>query len=41
VGALDHAEGDTMWRIHVEAATRLADVLVPPMVNAVAAVSSC
>jgi len=31
VGALDHAEGDTMWRIHVEAATRLADVLVPPM----------
>ena len=33
VGALDHAEGDTMWRIHVEAATRLADVLVPPMVE--------
>lgn len=33
VGALDHAEGDAMWRIHVEAATRLADVLVPPMVQ--------
>ena len=33
VGSLDHGEGDTMWRIHVDAATRLADVLVPRMVE--------
>ena len=31
VGALDHAGGDLMWRIHVDAATRLADVLIPKM----------
>ncbi len=32
VGALDHAGGELMWRIHVDAATRLADVLIPKMV---------
>ena len=31
VGALDHAGGELMWRIHVDAATRLADVLIPKM----------
>lgn len=31
LGALDHAAGDAMWRLHVEAATRLADALVPGM----------
>ena len=31
LGGLDHAAGDLMWRVHVDAATRLADVLVPAM----------
>ena len=31
VGALDHAAGELMWRIHVDAATRIADVLIPKM----------
>lgn len=31
LGALDHAAGELMWRVHVDAATRLADVLVPEM----------
>lgn len=31
LGALDHAAGELMWRVHVDAATRLADVLVPAM----------
>ena len=31
VGALDHAGGELMWRIHVDAATRIADVLIPRM----------
>ncbi len=31
VGALDHAGGELMWRLHVDAATRLADVLIPKM----------
>ena len=31
LGALDHPASETMWRIHVDAATRLADVLVPRM----------
>lgn len=31
VGALDHAGGALMWQLHVDAATRLADVLVPTM----------
>ncbi len=31
VGALDHAGGELMWQIHVGAATRLADVLIPKM----------
>ncbi len=31
VGALDHAGGELMWRIHVDAATRLADGLIPKM----------
>lgn len=31
LGALDHAAGDAMWRLHVEAAARLADALVPGM----------
>lgn len=31
VGALDHAGGSLMWQLHVDAATRLADVLVPTM----------
>jgi 3-oxoacyl-[acyl-carrier protein] reductase len=31
VGALDHAAGESMWRVHVDAAARLADALVPPM----------
>ena len=32
LGALDHAGGGLMWQLHVDAATRLADVLVPAMV---------
>ena len=31
LGALDHAAGELMWRLHVDAAARLADVLVPAM----------
>ena len=31
LGSLDHAAGASMWRLHVDAAARLADVLVPPM----------
>ncbi|MBN8757810.1 MULTISPECIES: SDR family NAD(P)-dependent oxidoreductase [Variovorax] len=31
LGALDHAGGELMWRLHVDAAARLADALVPAM----------
>lgn len=31
VGALDHASGELMWRLHVDAATRLCDALLPKM----------
>lgn len=31
LGELDHAGGERMWRLHVDAATRLADLLVPAM----------
>lgn len=31
VGALDHGGGALMWKLHVDAATRLADVLIPKM----------
>lgn len=31
VGALDHAGGALMWKLHVDAATQLADVLIPKM----------
>ncbi|APW36844.1 3-oxoacyl-ACP reductase [Rhodoferax koreense] len=31
LGALDHAGGELMWRLHVDAATRLADAVVPAM----------
>ena len=31
LGALDHAAGELLWRVHVDAATRLSDVLVPAM----------
>lgn len=31
VGELDHAGGELMWQLHVDAATRLADVLIPAM----------
>lgn len=31
VGALDHAGGALMWKLHVDAATQLADVLIPQM----------
>ena len=31
VGSLDHAAAETMWRIHVDAAARLANALVPAM----------
>lgn len=31
LGQLDHAGGELMWRLHVDAATRLADALVPRM----------
>jgi 3-oxoacyl-[acyl-carrier protein] reductase len=33
VGALDHASGDVMWRLHVDAASRLCDVLLPKMTS--------
>lgn len=31
VGSLDHAGGELMWRLHVDAATRLGDALLPAM----------
>ena len=31
VGALDYAGGALMWKLHVDAATHLADVLIPKM----------
>ena len=31
LGSLDLAAGEWMWRLHVDAATRIADVLVPAM----------
>jgi len=31
VGTLDHAGGELMWRLHVDAATRLCDALLPKM----------
>ena len=31
LGQLDHAGGELMWRLHVDAATRLADAIVPAM----------
>lgn len=34
LGALDPAEGESMWRLHVAAAERLADALLPPMAEA-------
>ena len=33
VGALDAAAGDTMWRLHVAAASHLCDAIVPGMVQ--------
>jgi 3-oxoacyl-[acyl-carrier protein] reductase len=33
LGTLDHAAGELMWRVHVDAATRLAGALVPAMVQ--------
>ena len=33
LGQLDHAGGELMWRLHVDAATRLADAIVPVMVQ--------
>ncbi len=33
VGALDHAGGDLMWKLHVDAATRLAEALIPAMAS--------
>jgi NAD(P)-dependent dehydrogenase (short-subunit alcohol dehydrogenase family) len=34
LGALKAADGELMWRLHVEAATRIADVLLPAMAAA-------
>jgi NAD(P)-dependent dehydrogenase (short-subunit alcohol dehydrogenase family) len=34
LGELDGAAGERMWRLHVDAATRLADRLLPPMARA-------
>lgn len=31
IGELDHAGGALMWKLHVDAATQLADVLLPAM----------
>ena len=31
LGRLDHAGGELMWRLHVDAATRIADAIVPAM----------
>ncbi|WP_076998135.1 SDR family NAD(P)-dependent oxidoreductase [Variovorax sp. KK3] len=33
LGALDAAGGELMWRLHVDAATRLADAMVPAMAS--------
>lgn len=34
LGELDGADGERMWRLHVDAATRLANRLLPPMARA-------
>jgi 3-oxoacyl-[acyl-carrier protein] reductase len=34
LGALDPSHGEAMWRLHVEAATQLANVLLPQMAQA-------
>jgi 3-oxoacyl-[acyl-carrier protein] reductase len=34
LGALDPSEGETMWRLHVQAATQLANLLLPRMAQA-------
>jgi 3-oxoacyl-[acyl-carrier protein] reductase len=34
LGQLDPAEGEAMWRLHVHAATQLADALLPRMAQA-------
>lgn len=34
LGALDAADGERMWRLHVDAAARLANLLVPAMAQA-------
>lgn len=34
LGALQPADGEAMWRLHVDAATRLADTLLPRMAEA-------
>lgn len=34
LGALDGDDGELMWRLHVDAATRLADALLPAMARA-------
>lgn len=34
LGELDAAHGEAMWRIHVDAATRIADVVLPAMARA-------
>ena len=34
LGHLDPAQGETMWRLHVQAATQLADALLPAMAQA-------
>ena len=34
LGHLDPAHGETMWRLHVQAATQLADALLPAMAQA-------
>ncbi len=31
LGALNHADGAVLWRLHVDAAARLADLLLPRM----------
>ena len=34
IGSLNPSDGELMWRLHVDAATRIADVLVPAMAAA-------
>lgn len=34
VGALDERDGETMWRVHVDAATQLANAVLPEMASA-------